>query len=79
MTYNELRKKVKEIHGGLPMDIAIHQSRNNNKMFTDIIVSSLTDFVKYSYHDKELCFTDGKAYIGTIDRMKTLFTQEDKE
>ena len=77
MTHNDLKKEVKTIHGGLSVNVAIHQSSNNVKVFTDIIVSSLTDFVKYVYIDKELCFVHGVAYVSTIEKMKKLFIKED--
>lgn len=79
MTYNELRKTVKTIHGGLPMDIAIHQSTDNGKIFTDIIVSSKTEFVKYSYIDERLCFVHGVASIRMIEKMKKVLTPGGEE
>ena len=79
MTYNDLKKAVKTIHGDSPMDVAIHQSIDKGKVFTDIVVSSKTDFVKYSYVDEVLRSVHGVAYVSTIEKMKKVLNEGGKE
>lgn len=79
MTYNELRSKVKAIYDVQGLDVAIHQSRvMSSKVFTDIVVSSVSDLHKYTYANKELfCVSGIDLTLGMIERMKNIM--EDKE
>ena len=79
MTYNELRSKVKAIYDVQGLDVAIHQSKvMSNKVFTDIVVSSVSDLHKYTYVNKELfCVSGIDLPLGMIERMKNIM--EDKE
>lgn len=78
MTYNELRSKVKSIYDTQGLDVAIHQSRvMDTKVFTDIVVSSVSDFHKFTYVNKELVFVSGSdLYLGNIEKMKHIMEDE---
>ena len=79
MTYNELRSRVKSSYDVQGLDVAIHQSKvMSNKVFTDIVVSSVSDFHKFTYVNKELfCVSGIDLPLGMVERMKNIM--EDKE
>lgn len=79
MTYNELRKRVKDVYDVQGLDVAIHQSKVlPSKVFTDIVVSSVSDFHKFTYVNKELVFVSGSdLYLITIEKMKYIM-EDDK-
>lgn len=78
MTYNELRSKVKSIYDVQGLDVAIHQSRvTSSKVFTDIVVSSVSDLHKYTYVNKDLfCVSGIDLPLGVIERMKNIMEDE---
>lgn len=78
MTYNELRRKVKDVYDVQGLDVAIHQSKVlESKVFTDIVVSSVSNFHKFTYVNKELVFVSGSdLHLGMIERMKNIMEDE---
>lgn len=77
MTYNELRKKVRDVYDVQGLDVAIHQSNGLYKVHTDIVVSSASTFHKFTYVNRELVFVSGSdLYLGKIEQMKHIMEDE---
>ena len=80
MTYNELRKRVNAIYGTQGVDVAIHQSelQIHDKVCTHIVVSSYTDFHKYTYLNKTLfCVSGSDLTNRIIKQMKNIMEDEE--